>query len=103
MGAVDDDNPVLGRELVEQEEEGLGLRGDSTQVITCRKGCEQGFDLSRSQRPDVQDRDEVGGETGKVPRDQLREGLGILGNQATKMGRRMRLLVQLCGCEVTWE
>ena len=87
---------------MEQEKEELGLREDSRLVITCKKGCKQGFDLSRSWRTDVvQDRDEVGGETGKVPRDQLQEVPGILRNQATKMGRDMRLLLQLGGCEVT--
>lgn len=50
----------------------------------------------------MQDRDEVGGEAGKVPRDQLLDILGVPGNQATKIGRDMRWLLQFCGCEVTW-
>lgn len=87
MGAAEDDpfNVWGGGEMVEQEKEGLGLREDSRQVITCKKGCEQGSDLPRSWRTDVvQDRAEVGGGTGKVPRDQLLEVRGIVGNQATK-------------------
>ena len=34
----------------------------------------------------MQDRDEVEGEAGKVPRDQFLEALGIMGSQATKAG-----------------
>lgn len=54
MGAAEDD-PLNGGggELVEQEKEGLGLREDSRQVITCKEGCEQGSDLSRSRGTDV--------------------------------------------------